>query len=64
VETSDSALPFQLIVIDPPAELYDLVNGGGPCGASDVELLLDEEVDDEDEELLDVLDAGGLVGVD
>ena len=66
METSDSALPLQLIVIDPPAALYDLVNGAGPCGASVVELVLDDELeeDDEDEELDDVLGAGGLVGAD
>ena len=58
--SSESALPFQLTVIEPPAEEYVLVNGAGPCGAGDVELLvLDEELD---ELLEDVLEAGGSVG--
>ena len=60
--SSDRAVPFQLTVIEPPDDSYVRVNGSGPCGASEVELLV---LDDELEELLvDVLEAGGLVGVD
>lgn len=61
--SSESALPFQLTVIEPPADEYVLVNGAGPCGASDVELLL-LLLDDELDELLDEARVGGgLVGV-
>src|SRR4051812_11412868 len=59
--SSDSADPFQRTVIEPPDESYVFVNGAGPCGATEVELLL---LDEELVELLDdVLVAGGLVGV-
>jgi len=65
--SSDRAVPFQVTVIEPPAELYVWVNGAAPCGASEVELLLvdDDEHDDELDELLDdVLVAGGSIGAD
>jgi hypothetical protein len=52
-------------VIEPPDDSYVLVNGAGPCGASDVELLLDDELEELLEVVLDdVLEAGGTVGDD
>src|SRR6187397_1059813 len=61
---SDRAVPSQVTVIEPPAELYVFVNGAGPRAANDVDVELDDELDVELDVLLDdVLVAGGLVGL-
>ena len=63
-ESSDSADPSQLTVIEPPDEAYVLVNGAGPCDVIVLEVELDELLDDElDDELDDTccppIDGGG-----